>query len=171
MWNKLLNTQKIKSPILHMAKYMWVCVYIYVCVGGVCVYVHMIPWRRDRLPTPVFLGFPGASDGKESTCNAGDLGSIPGLGIPWRRAWQPTPVSCLENPHRQRSLEGYSPWSHKESDTIEWLSTACVCVCIYIYTQVASQVALVDKEPAWQVRRLKSHGFDPWVRRIPWRRK
>ena len=37
-------------------------------------------WRRDRLPTPVFLGFPGGSAGKESTCNAGDLGSIPGLG-------------------------------------------------------------------------------------------
>ena len=32
------------------------------------------------LPTPVFLGFPGGSDGKESTCNAGDPGSIPGSG-------------------------------------------------------------------------------------------
>ena len=39
-----------------------------------------ILWRRERLPTPVFLGFPGDSAGKESTCNAGDLGSIPGLG-------------------------------------------------------------------------------------------
>ena len=38
------------------------------------------PWRRDRLPTPVFFGFPGGSEGKESTCNVGDLGSIPGLG-------------------------------------------------------------------------------------------
>ena len=34
-------------------------------------------WRRDRLPTPVFLGFPGGSVGKESACNAGDLDSIP----------------------------------------------------------------------------------------------
>ena len=41
-----------------------------------------IPWRRDRLPTPVFLGFPGGSAGKESACNAGDLGSIPGWGRP-----------------------------------------------------------------------------------------
>ena len=40
------------------------------------------PWRRDRLPTPVFLGFPGGSDGKESTCNAWELGSIPRLGTP-----------------------------------------------------------------------------------------
>ena len=43
-------------------------------------WVWKIPWRRDRLPTPVFLGFPCGSAGKESTCNAGDLGSIPGLG-------------------------------------------------------------------------------------------
>ena len=39
-----------------------------------------ICWRRDRLPTPVLLGFPGGSDSKESACNAGDLDSIPGLG-------------------------------------------------------------------------------------------
>ena len=39
-----------------------------------------IPWRRDRLPTPVFLGFPGGSAGKEFTCIVGELGSIPRLG-------------------------------------------------------------------------------------------
>ena len=38
------------------------------------------PLRRDRLPTPVFLGFPCGSAGKESACNGGDLGLIPGLG-------------------------------------------------------------------------------------------
>ena len=59
----------------------------------------MIPWRRDRLPIPVFLGFPGGSVGKESACNVGDLGSVPGLGrspgggkISWRREQLPTPV-------------------------------------------------------------------------------
>ena len=36
--------------------------------------------EKDRLPTPVFLDFPGGSDGKESACNVGDLGSIPRLG-------------------------------------------------------------------------------------------
>ena len=36
-------------------------------------------WRRDRLPTPVFLGFPCGLAGKESSCNVGDLVSIPGL--------------------------------------------------------------------------------------------
>ena len=38
-----------------------------------------IHWRRDRLPTPVFMGFPCGSAGKESACNAGDLCSVPGL--------------------------------------------------------------------------------------------
>ena len=59
-------------------------------------WVRKICWRRDRLPTPVFLGFPGSSAGKESACNAGDLGLIPGFDpwvgkIPWRREL-PTPV-------------------------------------------------------------------------------
>ena len=43
-------------------------------------WVRKIPWRRKQLPTPVFLGFPCDSAGQESACNAGDLGSIPGLG-------------------------------------------------------------------------------------------
>ena len=43
-------------------------------------WVGKIPCRRERLPTLVFLGFPCGSAGKESVCNARDLGSIPGLG-------------------------------------------------------------------------------------------
>ena len=43
-------------------------------------WVGKIPWRRKRLRTPVFLGFPYGSAGKESTCSVGDLGLIPGLG-------------------------------------------------------------------------------------------
>ena len=42
-------------------------------------WVGKIRWRRDRLPTPVFLGLPCGSAGKEFACNAGDLGLIPGL--------------------------------------------------------------------------------------------
>ena len=53
-------------------------------VGKIC-------WRRDRLPTSVFLGFPCGLAGKESACNTGDLGLIPGLGrSPEERL--PTPV-------------------------------------------------------------------------------
>ena len=39
-----------------------------------------MPWRRDRITSPVFMGFPGGSDGKESDCIAGHLGSSLGLG-------------------------------------------------------------------------------------------
>ena len=45
-------------------------------------WVREIHWRRDRLSTPVFLGFPCGSAGKKSACNAGDLGLILGLGRP-----------------------------------------------------------------------------------------
>ena len=64
------------------------------------------------------VGFPGGSDGKDFTCKAGDLGLITGLGrYPGGGHGNPLQYSCLENPHGQRSLAGYSPWSHKESDT------------------------------------------------------
>ena len=43
--------------------------------------------------------------------------------IPWRRKWQPTPVSLPGKSHGQKSLMGYNPWAHKESDTTERLST------------------------------------------------
>ena len=43
-------------------------------------WVRKILWRRDRLPTPIFLGFPCGSAGKESACNAGDPSLIPGSG-------------------------------------------------------------------------------------------
>ena len=74
--------------------------------------------------------------GKESTCNAGDLGSIPGLGkARWGGHVNPLQYSCLENPHGQKSLVGYSPWGLKESDMTEWLSAANVplaqCICYH----------------------------------------
>ena len=57
-----------------------------------------------------------------SACNAGDLGSIPGLGrFPWRREWLPTSVFLPGKPHGQRGLAGYSPWSCKELDPTVWL--------------------------------------------------
>ena len=61
-------------------------------------WVGKIPWRKDRLPTPGFLGFPCGSAGKESTCNVGDLGSIPGLGrSPGEGKGYPLQYSGLEN--------------------------------------------------------------------------
>ena len=68
--------------------------------------------------------FHGGSDTKESACNAGDLGSLPGLEDSLGgEHGNPLQYSCLENPHGQRVLVGYSPWGHKESHTTEQLST------------------------------------------------
>ena len=70
------------------------------------------------------IGFPGGSDSKESACNVEDLGLIPGLGrSPRGGHGNPLQYSCLENPHGQKSLAGYSPWGRKESDTTELLTT------------------------------------------------
>ena len=76
--------------------------------------------------TETLVGFPGGSDGKESICNAGVLGSIPGLGRSpgGGRGNNPLWYSCLENPQGQRSLAGYSPWGCKEPDMTERLSTS-----------------------------------------------
>ena len=53
----------------------------------------------------------------------GDVGSTPWVRkIPWRRAWQSAPVFLPGESHGQRSLVGYSPWGHKESDMTEQLT-------------------------------------------------
>ena len=76
--------------------------------------VFTLAWN-DPLVSPVFLkrstvlGFPGSSDGKESACNTGDLGSILGLG--GSPGEDPTPGFLPGEFHGQRSLVGYSPWS------------------------------------------------------------
>ena len=61
-------------------------------------WVRKNPWRRDRLPTPVFMGFVVAQLIKNPTCNAGDLGSISGLGrTPGGGKGYPLEYSGLEN--------------------------------------------------------------------------
>ena len=74
-------------------------IYLVVCKRpGFDSWIGKICWRRDRLPTPVCLGFPGGSAGKESARNAGDLGSIPGLGrSPGGGNCYPLQYSGLEN--------------------------------------------------------------------------
>ena len=82
-----------------------------------CVCVCVRERERER------KGFPGGSDGKESTCSAGDLGLIPGLGrSPGKGHGDWLQYSCLENP--MDSGAWHSSWYHTESDTTEQLSTA-----------------------------------------------
>ena len=76
--------------------------------------------RLFLLSSTFLWGFPGGLDSKDSICNTGDLGSIPGSGrSPGERNGYPTPVFLPGESHRQRNLVGYSPRSHKESDTTE----------------------------------------------------
>ena len=68
-------------------------------------------------------GLPGGDSGKEPACQfrrRKRLGFDPWVRkIPWRREWLPTPVLSPGKSHEQRSLAGYSPWGHKESETTE----------------------------------------------------
>ena len=86
-------------------------------------------YQRDDFNEPRFLhlpiqrkGFSGGSDGKESTCNAGDLGSIPGLGRSPEGGHGNPPQNSWKIPWTEEP-EDYSPWGHKELDTTERLST------------------------------------------------
>ena len=88
--------------------------------------------RKLRLLISV-LGFPASSDGKESACNAGDLGLIPEFN-PWTRKIPleegvATHSNILARRiHGQRSLAGYSPWGRKESDTTERPTYLCLTI-------------------------------------------
>ena len=113
-------------------------------------------WKREEYGLPR-LGFPHSLVGKESECNAGDLGSIPGLERP--------PVEGNDNPLQ------YS-WLENPMDRRAWQST------VYGVARVEHNWAIKhtkprnasDKDPAYQCRRCKRGGFHTWAEKIPWRR-
>ena len=74
-------------------------------------------------------GKPAGAHNKESTCRCRThkrLRFKPWVGIPWRRAWQPTPVFLPGESNGQRSLVDYSPQGRKESNTTETTYHACM---------------------------------------------
>ena len=72
-------------------------------------------------------GLPWRLSGKESACQCRRCRFNPSVGeIPWRREWQPTPLFLPGKSHEQRSLAGYSPPVHKESDTVYRLAKSQV---------------------------------------------
>ena len=95
-------------------------------------------------------GFPVAQMAK----NLAAITQIPSLGwigkIPWRREWPPTPVFLPGEFHGQRSLEGYSPWGHKELDTTEQLT----------YTHTPHRGPLVVQ---WLRLHCRGPTFRPWA--------
>ena len=91
-----------------------------------------------------FLPLYRPNSGEESTCNAGDVGLIPGSGRSSGEGnGNPLQYSCLEN-SGQRSLMGYSPWGCKELDTTECTRTyaslcTCRCLCPFPLHHLAAQ--------------------------------
>ena len=83
----------------------------YACKAGDAFnsWVRQILWRRDKLPTPVFLGFPGRSEGKESSCKVWDPGLFPGWENPLKKgtAAHSSIIACRSP--GQRSLAGLEP--------------------------------------------------------------
>ena len=85
-------------------------------------------------------GFPCGLHSKDSACDAGALGSVPGSGkILWRKEGLPTPVLLPGEFHGQRSLLGYSSWSHRVGQ--EWTT---IIPCFSIQSQVFVHAALTD---------------------------
>ena len=115
-------------------------------------WVGKIHWRRDRLPTPVFLGFPCGWAGKESPCNAGDLDSIPGLGrCPGEGKGYPLQYSGLEN-----------------LNMTEWLSLSICfmkkerCPQAMVGNQIYSLVCISDKDTEMKIFMLNCDDFIFW---------
>ena len=129
---EILESQPKAQHFWHHKEVWCVCV----CV---CVYAHVTEWGKSSILLPqvtlvTYFIFPNAlamsvslsilkgcwlwasplcsgQAGWTSACNAGDPGSIPGLGRSLGGGpGNPLQYSCLENPHGQRSLAGYSPW-------------------------------------------------------------
>ena len=146
------------------------------------------PQASCGFPWGFILSFPCGSDGKESAGNVGgDLGSIPGPGrSPGEGNGNPLQYSCLENP-----MDGGSWQStvHGVTESLTWLSdfTFTFKYLSALESQVLAEASghvesysalslpngvlwasLVAQRSTCQCRR---HGFDPWVGKIPWRRK
>ena len=95
------------------------------------------------------VGFPGGSDGKESACNAGDPGLIPGLGS-WRREWQPIPVFLRGEAHGQKSLAGLQSM---RSQRVRHDWTTDTFTSLFYWTCTQSRLW-----ESWGARHLLAHG-------------
>ena len=120
----------------------------------------MCIWRFVLLFSLLREGFPCNSAGEESTWNVGDLGSIAGLGrSPGEGKGYPIQYSGLENftdciVHRSQRVGG---------DWVTFTFTFCL--------RMGFPGGASGKEPTCQCRKHRRHRFDPWVRKIPPRRK
>ena len=131
-WRWCLQSPGTKDPVndtsaqMHSLNLQW-CNYFYLNI----LYV---TGQFCKILAPTILGyiyiehvhccilFPGSSNGKESICITGYLGSIPeSRRPPGRKKWQPSPIFLPWKFQGQRSLVGYSPWGHMELDMTKQL--------------------------------------------------
>ena len=94
----------------------WICLALWKCssLGQLIIQqLGLAVFFTSLLLLCLVMGFPGDTSGKEPTCQCRRCKRTefhPWVGkIPWRRAWQPTPVFLTGESHGQRSLAGYSP--------------------------------------------------------------
>ena len=88
------------------------------------------------------------------------MGAHPWVGkIPWRRAWQPTPVFQPGEPHGQRSLVGYSPQCRKESDTTSNLAYTHANTVATISAKELNSVCLIQNSGNYIQRTLHGELF------------
>ena len=111
---------------------------------------------------------------KKPPANAGDvrdMGSIPGLGrSPGGGHGNPFQYSCLENAMGSRAWQAMVHRITQSQTWLKWLSTHTHTHTHTHWTMKVLPRWCSDKESACQCKRHKRHGFDPWVRKIPWRR-
>ena len=90
----------------------------------ICCYIKIRALPDNFWNSSDSKGFPGDSvGGREPACQCRRHGFKPWVReIFWRKKWQPTPLFLPGESHGQRSLVGYSPWGHKESDMPRWLT-------------------------------------------------
>ena len=117
------------------------------------------------------MDFLGGSDGKSVCLQWGRPRFYAWVGkIPWRRKWQPTPVLLPGKSHGHRSMVSYSPCGRKGSDMTEQLHYTTL-----LASQYNSPLYLPrwhsGKESTFQAGNAETHRFDPWIRKLPWRRK
>ena len=82
--------------------------------------------------------------------------------IPWGRAWQPTPVLLPGEAHGGRSLESYSPWGRKESDTTERLGTQHSARALPLAEQEHLPSASQETDPCSAAADLQESGCAGW---------
>ena len=122
-------------------------------------------------------GFPGCSDSKESACNAGDVGLVPGLGrSPGERKGSPLQYSCLEHSMNRGAWWLQSTGSHRVRRT-EWLTLSlfnynrAFCSDRNRATDLKLSTTTLVAQMVKNLPAMQETWFDPWVGKISWGRE